>query len=209
MPYYGDDLRVAHKLRHTMDNTENPFCSSCGFRKYPSWLVGEHECISKVEVARIRHVAGDMISNLHFYRIPPAMQVAALAEALCHVVGTNVQPGDFLDVKWKKLKDQMTTLIYNQSERVEKASHNPNPVQDINRKRSIVVKKKKGGPDAPRCKNCDTFLHGRCRCGWHCPCYNSPSDKDHGPSKRKKATRDVETAGSKSRKRLKIRRHRS
>src|SRR5688572_14519827 len=87
---FGENLAVMQNLRHPMSDPENPICQRCGFRTYPRW--GEHDCITPVDVTKMRHVTGDLLSNLHFYRIPIEMQVGSLALALAWTMASNCQP---------------------------------------------------------------------------------------------------------------------
>lgn len=90
MPQYGKNLEAQHRTVHGYSIEENPYCSKCGLRTYPRW--GPHDCTSRPDVKKIRHVAGDIIANLHFYRIPAEQQLAALAEALAFSFARNVRP---------------------------------------------------------------------------------------------------------------------
>jgi len=116
---------------------ENPFCPTCGLRTFPQW--GEHECKSGVkadadELRRIRHAAGDILTNLHFYRIPPDMQIAAIAEALAFTLATNVHPR-IIEKKWAQLKEGITNLMQVQLLRQAKGTNAENIVMDVNKPR--------------------------------------------------------------------------
>ena len=133
-----------------MKHDDNPFCSQCGFRTYPQW--GPHECKQNVkvtddEIRRVRHTAGDMLSNLHFYRIPPDLAIAATAEALAFTLASNVAP-DRLEQRWLDLKKKIWKLIRTQVDRQEKGTNAENVVMDVNKPRMVIKKKKEKKPNA-------------------------------------------------------------
>jgi hypothetical protein len=143
MPQYGEHLRVEHKCRHTMAVTDNPFCKKCGLRMFPSW--GPHDCGSPADIQLIRHTAGNILSNMHFYRVSAEVQLAALAEAFAYTLGANVHPAR-LKYKWKAMAEWIERLASEERDRVLRKTANPNPVMEIERPR-LKVKKKKGKPD--------------------------------------------------------------
>lgn len=148
--HIGDDLRVAHKTRHSMRVDTNPFCEDCGFRTFPQW--GNHACrekITEAELHRIRHVAGDIISNLHFYRIPAIDQCCALAEALAFVFAANVHP-DRVAKKWEGVERQILKLMRTQLTRQAQGTNAENLVMDVARPRMTArvatgTRKRTGG----------------------------------------------------------------
>ena len=147
----GADLLVAHRRRHSMTLTDNPFCPRCGVRLYPQW--GAHECktgevMTEDEVKRIRHVAGDIISNLHFYRIEPAAQIEALAEALAFTVAGNVRPAG-VKAKLAAIATAVAGLTQIQMERQAKGTNSENLVMDVDKPR-LRAKVKKGHTDDRR-----------------------------------------------------------
>ena len=136
---YGDDLRVQHRVVHPT-TIKGPYCSTCGWRMLEKW--DPHECIDYDDMRRIRHWAGSILSTLHFYRIPPAVQVAALALALAYALGTYLHPGRWPS-KWEALIPWITRAIRRQSLRVERGTNKDNIVMDVTTPRLVVKKRKK------------------------------------------------------------------
>lgn len=94
--HYHEHLRVMDRVRHPSGEGDNPYCKKCGWRTYPQWIEA-HVCSTfpnaeQEVVVRMRHVAGDVLSNLHFYRIAPDIQAYALTEALGYMIGANLDP---------------------------------------------------------------------------------------------------------------------
>lgn len=86
---------------------DNPFCPVCRWRTYPQW--GEHRCEAKPseqEMGRIRRHTGHLVSNLHFYRFPPADQAAICLAAFAAIVGRNLHPRQHE----KKLRDMLPKI---------------------------------------------------------------------------------------------------
>jgi hypothetical protein len=126
-----------------MAESDNPFCSNCHLRTFPGW--GAHTCPSpKPDLARIRHYAGDVLSNLHFYRIPAREQLSTLTEALGLLIGTLVEPTWVDDVRVEAVR-RLYDLSNEASARVRKNMINENLVMEVNRPR---MKAKKGKPHA-------------------------------------------------------------
>lgn len=128
----------------------NPFCPKCGFRLYPQW--GPHECkedgVSEESLRKVRHTAGDILTNLHFYRIAPDLQLAALAEAFAFTVAANIVP-HAIGRKLADLQPKITKLIDMQLQRQAQGTNAENIVMDVSRPRMTVKKKKgvtRGGP---------------------------------------------------------------
>lgn len=133
-------VSVAEKLRHPMSNTDNPFCPRCGLRTFPLWE-RPHDCSQSADVARVRHLAGDFLSNLHFYRVPAEVQLAALAQALGFALGDYVVPGK-LEPKLNGILEWVKGQARAQNLRVANNRQAANIVMDVNRPRLRV---KKGG----------------------------------------------------------------
>ncbi len=79
--------RINQANRHRLPN---PICRRCGYRTYPRW--GPHGCrqgspTTNADLKKIGHWAGHVLSNFDFYRIPPTIQVEALAMALSYALG--------------------------------------------------------------------------------------------------------------------------
>ena len=142
MPHYGDDLHVAHKTRHTMKQTDNPYCPRCHLRMYPLW--GPHQCaniVSNDEIKRTRHIAGDLITNLHFYRVEADIQIAALCEALAFTMAANVHPLTVFQ-KWEGLQTRMRQLMQLEIDRIQQKREAENLVMDVQRPRLTAKRRK-------------------------------------------------------------------
>lgn len=135
MPY-GQDLAVMEKTRHAMSDTENPYCTRCGFRTYPRW--GEHDCTGAIDTARIHHVGGDILANLHFYRVPVEVQVAALAEALAWTFSTNCLPNR-IEAKLRA----MFPIVLQVATRTVGQARPETVVQEIGKKRGLKARVKR------------------------------------------------------------------
>lgn len=143
MPYYNDDLRVQHKLRHPMTQRDNPFCVRCGFRLMPRW--GPHDCgphIGTEYHRRVRHWAANLHSTLHAYRIDPQMQAQVLATALAYALGMNVRPG-VVEAKWQRTAPAIEALIKVVSARVANGTAHENIVMEVSRPRMTVKKRRR------------------------------------------------------------------
>lgn len=91
----------------------NPYCGRCGWRLYPQW--GDHDCRQGIPVdtdyvRRTRHMAGDLLSTLHFYRRRPEEQVSALLVALAYALGRNCEPRRVLK-RWRAIQPKIERLI--------------------------------------------------------------------------------------------------
>ena len=123
-----------------MSTDDNPFCPRCGFRTFPQW--GAHDCALPFDTRLMRHTAGNILSNLHFYRIPAGVQIAALIEALAYTIGANLEPTRLPPIL-EATGLQVTRLATEESDRVKAKTANDNPVMEITRSR---LKAKKGKP---------------------------------------------------------------
>lgn len=110
-----DRYVVREKLPHaTVEKDDNPYCPTCGWRTYPMW--GPHSCkvkgtpITEEYLKRVRHVAGDLLSNLHFFRHQPEEQVASLVLALAYALGRNREPRRALKT-WRGIQPKIEKLI--------------------------------------------------------------------------------------------------
>lgn len=115
LSHYEERVLVTSRLPHaTVTKDPNPFCPACKWRTYPQW--GTHECrrkgsgLTEQQLQRIRHVAGDMLSTLHFYRHHPEEQVASLALALTYALGRNT-PRRYALKRWRAIMPKMEKLI--------------------------------------------------------------------------------------------------
>ena len=168
MSPYGEGLKVEHeKVLHPLDDARNPACGRCGWRTYPLW--GPHDCQTPHDIQRTRHVAGHILSQLSFYRIPAEQKVHALAVAIAFSIAADVPDAERADVKWKKLADEVTNMIQK-----HKGQNPATTVQDVSRRPKLKIKKKR----KEHCKKCVRYLHGRCVCGWQCPCYDGTKEHE-------------------------------
>lgn len=133
-------VSVADRWKHSMSIMDNPFCTKCWYRTFPIW--GPHACEPNPDPRRMRHLAGDILSNMHFYRVPAEMQIAALAEALAYTLATNVHP-EMVETKWRALQPKLYSAMMDQVTRIIGGTNLANVVMDVNRKRSLKVKRAK------------------------------------------------------------------
>lgn len=112
--YLVERTSVTSRLPHAaVTKDPNPYCKRCGWRTYPLW--GPHDCrqgipVDPEQVARIRHIAGDLLSTLHFYRRSPEEQVAALVYAFSYALGRNCEPRRALK-RWRGIQPKIEKLI--------------------------------------------------------------------------------------------------
>lgn len=123
-----------------MSFDDNPFCPKCDWRIYPAW--GEHAC--GIDMRQTRNVAGDLITQLGFYRIPGETQVHALAEALAFALAANVSPLKAHRV-WKGFKSRIEELMRLQLDRQQRNRQSENLVMDIRRPRLTAKKRRTRG----------------------------------------------------------------
>jgi hypothetical protein len=140
MPY-GKDLEVQASTQHSMTMTDNPFCPRCHLRTYPRW--GPHDCAAD-DLQKIRHTAGSILTNMHFYRVPAYHQIRALVEALAYTMALNIHP-DWL--KGAMTHDFLTTVRHTMLKQV--GLTDKNVVARVSSKRLTVKKKKAKVPSGP------------------------------------------------------------
>lgn len=136
MPSYGADLLAQKRTIHGFSLHMNPYCKTCSLRTYPDW--GEHTCRGDDNaevIRRSRHAAGDILANLHFYRLEAVEQIAALTEALAYTLARNVHPN--------RLQTKLTFLLPKLNRMTKQAASGPveTVVADVSKKKHLLAKK--------------------------------------------------------------------
>jgi hypothetical protein len=105
----------------------------------PRW--GPHTCANDDDTRLVRHTAGQLVSYLHFYRVPAAIQVRALIEALAFVCGDGIHPAR-LDGTMQRLMPDVWRLARGMRRRVQRGTQAQNLVMDVHRPRLAIKVKK-------------------------------------------------------------------